>query len=433
MNELLTLYAEILQAAGAVIQDDYVMIQKGDKLVNLQLKINNTLRKVVLPTPAKTKNGNWMEMVGFHPGLESVLPGASEILLLLKSLIGIKLATNIQILAATILDLKQNKKLVNSLSLEQTKLLAELDADNSTIELFSAIVKKTTLIVGAHPIITFKYEHDLVIDETKFARATKIIPHVLEGDTILGIKSSKKAVENMQKIYAKLLPEKFIFGSNHSKHAYLSSMLDCFVACAAVQNEIITILGKHTAIEVIDTSWTKGIPKLTTLCATYAPHALEGNKGRAETPKTVTPEKPNHDGPSMFSNTPSFNNRQHQAPTISAAINNGGYGINSNNGPIPLAAAFKSSIAGGYSHRQPISLSSAIQSPLVPAGGMASLGAGATFGGTTNTLGLFNQSGMSGLGGGALAQRGDLLSLLGGRQQSMFGAPLLSGLFANSR
>lgn len=284
MNELLTLYKDILTSMDCTIDENNVInyqIDNNQEPKPIEIKVNNKLRTLVLPTDELRKKGDWNTLVGFHPACESPFMGQSEVLNILIYLAGLKIYTSVQKLVGGIINLGLNPKLHTKLDLAQAGLLERFDLIDEAVEKLAIdVANKNTGVLGKFPLISFKLERGLAIDDIKYNRTCKLVTHVINKDTMCGVSGGTiNAKKTLKSIYEYVLPHKLIKGSNNPDTPYIMALLSCFRETAIHLNVIKKILKTHTPMELIPLDWYHNVENLHRLGRKYLPSPLEGNIG----------------------------------------------------------------------------------------------------------------------------------------------------------
>lgn len=285
MNQLTTFYKELLESIDCTVNltTGVISYQANGKEDNpIKVKVGKKEKQLILPSSELIAKGNWMESVAFHPAGENIFQGQSEVFNLLIYLTGLKLHDTIQKAVASIINLGLNKELHEKLNMRQVDLLSKFEAINKPVEdLAISVAKRSTGVVGKHPLIGFKLERGGEIDEEVYERVCRFIPYILKDkNSFLGLTSgSEKSKRVLYSIYEYVVPNNIVVGSNSKQMPYLLSFLKCYKEVAEHLNKIKEVLGKYTIMDEIRLNWVETIKHLPKLQKKYLPQPLEGNVG----------------------------------------------------------------------------------------------------------------------------------------------------------
>ena len=282
MSELINYYREILTAVGCVINEEdkiFYVAPNSKEEVLLTPKINGHRKSLVLPTQEILRNGNWDEIVAFHPFCESILLGQSEILNLYTLFVADKIYVTTQGLLASIITLALDPKAQKKLSMDQVAIINKFDITDAVQTLAKAVADKCTNTTGKHPLLSIRLDRGGELNHEKFSRTCKLITHVINTENPCGVTSGGiGARATLKALYEYILPTKLHVGSNSTVAPYFTALLECFYQAAIHLNVIVESLGVHTPVETINVAWHDNI-KLIPSLAKLLPQTLEGNKG----------------------------------------------------------------------------------------------------------------------------------------------------------
>lgn len=285
MSPLLEIYKEILHAVGCKVLTDGSIVYKsvtGGENTDVNIQIGKKVKKLVLPTKELMRNGEWDELVAFHPGAENIFSGQSEVFNWLSMRVAGVLHDNIQILVGSIMLLGRSEELRGKLNMSQMELLREFgDMDAASDKLLLDICKKSTQICGKYPLLSVKMDRSGKIDDETFSRTCTLIPHVISNPTkMCGVTpTSIKSGKTVRAIYERVFPSVRAYGSNSVEAPYLYSLLDLFYNTSVHLNGVKAVLGKYVDMAEMPTKWyekSKDIGKLTKI---HLNHPLTGNTG----------------------------------------------------------------------------------------------------------------------------------------------------------
>jgi hypothetical protein len=282
MTTILSLYKAILHSVDCAVDHspDFTIRFKLNKVNEL---IHSKSGKIlILPTKELLdSNTDWEKYIAFHPACESILGGQSEILNVLLDLINSKIYRTMIDTAATIVSLAQKEELRSSLSLAQSELTAMFNFNKAAYTLLGQVAKKNTQFTGEFPLVSIRLDRGGTIGDVKYSRLCTIIPHFnLNEKSICGCTtSSKSALTSVKELFAHLLPDQLVFGTNSKHQPYLTALLEGFYRAAQKLNSINKILGKYTEVPQINITWHDDISELQTLYKQGLPQSLAGNLG----------------------------------------------------------------------------------------------------------------------------------------------------------
>ena len=282
MSELIKYYKELLIAVGCVINDEdkiFYVAPNSKEEVLLTPKINGHRKTLVLPTQEILRNGNWEEIVAFHPFCESILLGQSEILNLYTLFVADKIYSTTQGLLASIITLALDPKAQKKLSMDQVAIINKFDITDAVQTLAKAVADKCTSTTGKHPLLSIRLDRGGELNHEKFSRTCKLITHVINTENPCGVTSGGIGTRaTLKALYEYILPTKLHVGSNSTVAPYFTALLECFYQAAIHLNIITESLGVHTPVETINVAWHDNI-KLIPSLSKLLPQTLEGNKG----------------------------------------------------------------------------------------------------------------------------------------------------------
>ena len=287
MTPLVTYYQQLLESVGCIISDTGTVLIQPDlnkPPVPVTVKVDKKEKTLVLPTKALLRDGDWSQLVAFHPACERILSGQSEVLNAFTHLAARKLHDTVQLAVASISELGLNKAVHGKLSLAQKELLISCDGIDATVaKLLIDIAKRNTGIVGKHPLLSLRLEHGGEIDDEVFSRTCHLMTHVINGkDNFCGVTSSSiKAKRIVKNLYEYVFPTTRVTGSNSKDTPYLFALLDCYYITAKHLNGIRHTLGKYSAMREIPIAWHETMKDLRKLANRYLAQPMAGNTGLA--------------------------------------------------------------------------------------------------------------------------------------------------------
>lgn len=292
MNKLTKLYADILTSVDCVIEDDYVLYDygQGKGLEPLTVRVDGKVRKLVIPTKNMQKNGDWSDIVAFHPACESVFKGQSEIINTLVNLIGLKLYLGIQFATNAMIALAIDDKVSGRLSLAQKRLVTPLsDATKTVFGLMEQVTRKSSGTSGKTALLNVKLARGKTIDGQTYTRACFLKSPLLKGGTpILDVKGSVANHNALMAAYETAFPTKRVVGSNSGDTPYLDCLLEMFYIAATHLNGIKVTLDKYCGeMKTIDTSWFEELVDLNSYYKKYLPLSYPGNVGVGDDGETT--------------------------------------------------------------------------------------------------------------------------------------------------
>jgi hypothetical protein len=245
MQELMTLYENILIAAGGEIGDDGI---PRFMTVNDRQPCFIGDKMLVMPTREIQREGNWSNRIAFHPVSENIVRGESDVVKKLKQLIAIRLTGSISMLMSNLMalaaDTDQQAKLPASLA---TFLTVIPDVDETTVRNTAAVLNSIESVGQNRLISIYLKRKGMHAGRTWHRLATVTFPIVeeffKEERDIYGRTLRKKDKAAFVNLFNWILPDaddvtKYSFGSADMTAPYFHALMGAFVTVATRLNTV---------------------------------------------------------------------------------------------------------------------------------------------------------------------------------------------------
>ncbi len=292
MNDLLSFYTSLLKSIGCSILPDGSIVElsvDGDMVKPVMIEVDGISKKLMLPTSEVIKNGNWEEMVLFHPCCENVYRGQSEVIQLLTRLISTQVYSAVQLMVAALIYLCRDKEIKGKISRQAMEIIGKFDTvHNDARAFFLALAKKNTGIGGKAPLLYYRLARGGKVAGKAYDRTCVLhVPFLEKADAkVIDTSVDMKHVNVIRSIYAYVIPETVRYGSNSKTMPYLMALLEAYYGTVNHLNDIYRKLGKaltlvksEVTIYEMDTSWYDALASLPGLYKKYMPQVFPGNNG----------------------------------------------------------------------------------------------------------------------------------------------------------
>lgn len=301
MNKLTELYTRMLQSLDCKVEEDGRILIRPDEnseYVPARLNIEGKEKQLVMPFKHVQRGANWDECVAFHPACEVAFNGQSEVLNWIVSLMNLKLYKAVQISVITFLSLAADKAKHDKVRVTVRKMFSELpEVTPTTIKYLSAIIRKSTGVIGERPLLSLKLYRGRAIDGVKYNKTCRLITPILEEkENIYGIKASGKNTEAILAAYRIIFPTTLEVGTNSNEAGYLEALVAMYNTAVVHLNDLQALLGKYSrAMAIIDNSWMDEFANMQKYRKQFLNQSYPGNTGyplqseRKEIPGVTVP------------------------------------------------------------------------------------------------------------------------------------------------
>lgn len=247
-------------------------------------------KRLTLPTPEILRNGNWDNLVAFHPLSENPLRGESPVLKKLKDVINHRLSAVISDLLFQLADLGNDTSRHRSLNPKAAGVLSTMsNIDDKFVDNLRKILSKQAN-QGPNRLISLYLKRGGTYKGQKYARVAVVAFPILEqiaeeSDTIFGVPVRKKDRQILDAMFKYILPdadviETYNAPSRSMTTPYLDALLHAFANVATALNSVIHQQRKQLSNEDelrTDLSWLEHVKDLSVYEGLIP--ALPGNEG----------------------------------------------------------------------------------------------------------------------------------------------------------
>jgi hypothetical protein len=250
---LIPLYEHILKFAGVTANEEgYASIDLYDQLE--PWLING--KRVVLPTQNHLRQPEPELKIIFHPLVENIMRGESEIIEKLRKQINIRLNSAIGIVAQTLINVIASAEFHSSLKPEQTELLiAVKDADETTLKNFINALINGMKKYPDRLFVNIYLNKGGKVHEKRYFRAG-IVTWPFYKDlksekqeiisTKLRIKDKKAFIELFEFMFPLIQePEQYNYGSNSNTAPYLEALMKSAANIASRINMLVELFSTY--------------------------------------------------------------------------------------------------------------------------------------------------------------------------------------------
>lgn len=288
-------YRSILASVG--IQEDSgghgelsICLDSSQDPVPLTVTDEGVTRRVVIPTQAYLKEGNWEDYHPFHPLCEHVMRGESQTIKLLKRLVLFRLRATLSDLVNNLLYIAANEDEHKHLAPQTSRHLTEYGLDQVEDKTLKRALKLSKEAMDHY--VNIYLQPFGQFDEVEYKRlacvAFPLYKAMTESDEkkVCGVDlGSKRAKNQIQAALEAALPgiespENFYFGSDKQVAPNFHALMGAYAQIAKVLNKVIHKFRKHIPHYkelVIDTSWIEELHQIEQFKSAIP--ALPGNEG----------------------------------------------------------------------------------------------------------------------------------------------------------
>lgn len=300
--KILDLYTSILKATGLQVdKDGFISFVAGDgsKPITIDGK------PLVLPNDTQLANGDWSNRVGFHPLMENILKGESEVLSKLRSCANLRLNMSLGILLYEMLVISTSVDQHAKLTPQQSEFLSiTKTADERTLADVKKLLHAMPMGSAKQCIVNLYLKRGGAVGARKYARVGIVNFPLYEELTrkdydnhVFGVKLRVKdrpmLIELLKFIFPEIdKPEAYNRGSDSKVAPYLEAFMHSFGAVAAPINDLVdnykNVLDDPKSLE-IDAEWVEPLEELENMGAQIRMiPKLEGNIGTASKAPSMT-------------------------------------------------------------------------------------------------------------------------------------------------
>lgn len=259
--QLVALYKQILESIGLQVEDnDYVSMDLGGEKTPCNVTIGEESKRLVLPTQAILKEGNWTARVAFHPLCENVNLQESPVLKKLRTLINLRLNAVASVVLMELMTIAVNTDYHSKLSATASKYLSHVpDVDEKTLTALTKVLQKISTD-GPHRLVNVYLRRGgqwKGNDVSRLAAVNFPILDAFDDDQleIFGVKMRKKDKVAIGNLFNYVFPKAaeaghYSYGSNSMIAPYFHALVRAYAKVAKQLNDVLTRYRKH--IEAAD-------------------------------------------------------------------------------------------------------------------------------------------------------------------------------------
>lgn len=301
--KIIPLYESMLKSVGlSADKDGFIEMKlgKGSKQVTVGGK------PLVLPIDAQLKNGDWSNRVAYHPLMENILKGESDVLSKMRSCANLKLNYVIGALTYEMLVLGASVDQHQKLNPSQSEFLAiTKNADDKTIQDFKSILEAMPAGSAKQAFVNIYLKRGGSVKGQKHSRvgivSFPLYEELTRADydkTVFGVKVRVKDrpifIGMMEYMFPRIAEsEAFNFGSDSKVAPYVEAFMRAFGNVAGPINDLVdnfrNVLLDPEACE-FDAEWVEAFENLDTMSAQIRMiPKLDGNEGTESKAPSATP------------------------------------------------------------------------------------------------------------------------------------------------
>ncbi|WJJ54881.1 hypothetical protein [Xanthomonas phage RTH11] len=270
------LYKAILEAAGAIIDDDGLisMTRPGDEPVPFMVDD----KRLAMPTEALLNKGAFNPdgaLIAFHPICENVVLDTGPVLSKFETAMTYRLTHVLRQLIIQLTSIAADPKQHKKLKMRAHGLLSALpEADEKTRDAFIKAMENTT-ITGAKKLITLYVRKGGSYGGEKVSRHARFYPHVVDlldeaKRTLVGVTLRKADVPAFLTLIEYILPEyrdpdRYSSPSNSQVAPTFHALVKTYHKVASQLNKIVNIHADHLQDAeslLINTEWFEDVQDL---------------------------------------------------------------------------------------------------------------------------------------------------------------------------
>jgi hypothetical protein len=289
MSKMLDFYESVLKAAGLVVTSDgcvSVVTSKEPKPMTLKGK------RLVLPTKEHQANPNPDAKIVFHPLVENVMRGESEVFERFRMALNSRLNVVIGSIVTMLLTLGTSQAEQHKLTPEQSEFLSKVkNADEKTLAALKKIMDSLPAAAHQKLFVSMFLKRGGTVGEKRYSRVGVVhfpfYNDLKKGEAELhGVKLRVKDREALVGLLDYILPEQDIAGvynrgSNSTIAPSLEALMSAFRAVAAPINDLLSrfegVLPENLTIE---SGWSEQLDNLDELLPEIRSTPMQaGNEG----------------------------------------------------------------------------------------------------------------------------------------------------------
>lgn len=252
--DIVSVYTDILDYVSIKIDSRGFLLKPDDSPVMLNKK------PVALPLPEMLR-GSSADRVIFHPLMEEVNKGESEILLMLKHYINIRLNFIFSSIALNLLKIAVSPDIQAELGVNGTNehldvMVSLKNADHKTVVTFAELMKRALDNNAPNAFVNIYLKRGGYVREKRYSRAGIVTCSLLESldkneHLIHTVKIRKADIPIFKSLYDVILPDSKLDTYNRGSNTYVAPFLDSLLqtskAITDQYNRILDVFG--TVIE----------------------------------------------------------------------------------------------------------------------------------------------------------------------------------------
>lgn len=294
---LLKLYEQILSSANVEADENGQLTTKlhdGDEVTEIPYKVDG--RRVMLPTAANLRHGNWSTQILFHPLSEQLHRGESKVFKKLRLSLLIRMSSVFSDLLLQLTQIAANKDCHEDISPKAAPMLSAMpEADAKTVEAVEKIIERSTF-EGANRLLSLHIRRSGKIGAVEYSRAALFTVSLLEeidsGEgTVFGVKLRKKDYTGLRKLVEYIFPDSELTttygrGSRSLVAPNFDALCRSYAAVMERLNKLVKLHKKqlhNAAWLTTDLDWLDDMDKIADYDNLIPPQ--EGNIGDSQTEK----------------------------------------------------------------------------------------------------------------------------------------------------
>ena len=299
--KILDLYKSILKAASLEADaGGYISMVMGESKPVL---VGG--KRLVLPQPEQLSNPDWSERVAFHPLVENILRGESEVLTKFRQVLNLRLNYVLGVVFYEMVLLSASPAEHAKLTPDQGAFLSRVkDSDERTVKDLKKILDAMPLNQTQKSFVNIFLKRGGNIGDRRYSRVGVVsFPLYQEltrpnyDGSVFGVKLRVKDRASFTALLEYIMPDiadvnNYHRGSDSKIAPFLDSLMKAFVAVASPLNDLIEMFGSvfdEPEKLVFESAWLESFENLDSYSVEIRTiPALDGNQGTSTKAPTVT-------------------------------------------------------------------------------------------------------------------------------------------------
>ena len=343
--DIVDLYKSVLDVAGLSADDEGFVSVKMDKDKSPAL-MNG--KRIVLPTQNQLSNTDHTNRVIFHPLVENVLHGESEIIARLRSALNVRLNYTFAAIGSQLLQIGASIAEHNKLNPNQSEFLSIVkDIDEKMMSTFGKIMVAAIKKNPERCFINIFLKRKAIVNKVTYSRGGVVTFPMLDellkdDDECFGVKMRVKDKLGITELFKYILPgcetpEIYNRGSNSNIAPFLDALMKTTMGVASKFNDVLELFGpKIDSYEdlIFNADWVETFDNLdvmqpqTRLIPMQAgnegkPKAQEEMQSTAGMPALVYPPQQSQPAPPVIQQPQVYQPQAYQQPPPPQMYQNG--------------------------------------------------------------------------------------------------------------